>query len=290
MNYMVISIAHLGPTGTYAETAALAYRQWLQENRNETSQLCPYPSIATSLYAVARQEVEIGMIPVENSTEGGIAITLDTLWEIDQLKIQHELILPIHHCLFCRGASLEGIKVVYSHPQALAQCQKWLEKSLPHAQLIPMNSTTEALNQINTEPTAAAISSPRAGKLYQVPMIANNINDYPDNCTRFWVVGLTPTTEGNRTSLAFSMPANIPGALVKPLEVFAKRGINLSRIESRPTKRSLGEYLFFIDIESSMSDPITQEALKELSPCTEIVKILGSYDVLTLESSLLADL
>jgi prephenate dehydratase len=274
----MISIAHLGPSGTNAETAALAYAAHLAKQGLE-ARLCPYPSIAQTLQSVGRKQVDLAVAPVENSTEGSLTITLDSLWQFDGLQIQQELILPISHALFSTGSSLQGIKTVFSHPQALAQCQKWLEKNLPSVQLIPTNSTTEALQQINQDPTLAAIAAPRAAKLYNLPILAEPINDYPDNCTRFWVVGLTPSTSGSRISLGFSVPQNVPGALVKPLEVFAKRGINLSRIESRPTKRVLGEYLFFIDLEASLEDLSTQEALAELINYTEVVKIFGNYNV-----------
>jgi prephenate dehydratase len=285
---MTIAIAHLGPTGTNAETAALAYASWLIKEKGQESLLYPYPSIAQTLRSVVRKKVDLAVVPVENSTEGSVAITLDTLWELDKLQIQQELVLPISNALLSHGKSLSEIKTVYSHPQALAQCQKWLERSLPSVQLIPTNSTTEAVRQVSQDPQAGAIAAPRASKLYDVPILAADINDYPDNCTRFWVTGLAPSTNGNRTSVAFSVPANVPGALVKPLQVFARRGINLSRIESRPTKRSLGEYLFFLDLEASATETSTQEALGELSPYTEVLKIFGSYDVLPI-SAILAD-
>lgn len=284
---MTISIAHLGPTGTNAETAALAYAKWLEQQTSQESLLCPYPSIAQTLYSVAQQQVNLAVVPVENSIGGSLAITLDILWELENVHIQQELVLPIFHALLSRGVSLAGIKTVYSHPQALAQCQKWLEKFLPNTQLIAANSTTEALHQINQDPTAGAIASPRASKLYNVPILVDDINDYPDNCTRFWVLGLTATTKGERISLAFSVPANVPGALVKPLEVFAKRGINLSRIESRPTKRSLGEYLFFIDLEASSVEESTQAALAELLTYTEVLKIFGNYSVSPIQETTL---
>jgi prephenate dehydratase len=277
---MTISIAHLGPQGTNAETAALAYAKWLSKEKGQESVLFPCPSIAQTLKAVARGETELAMVPVENSTEGGVAITLDTLWELDKLQIQQELVLPIVHVLLSHGKSLQEIRTIYSHPQALAQCQKWLELRLPSVQLLPTNSTTEAVQQISNDLNAGAIAAPRASKLYNVPILAENLNDYPDNCTRFWVVGLTPTTEGERMSLAYSIPANLPGALMKTLQVFAGRNINLSRIESRPTKRSLGEYLFFIDLEGRM----TTEALTELSNYTEVVKTFGCYSILPIQA------
>jgi prephenate dehydratase len=286
---MTISIAHLGPTGTNAETAALAYANWLTRERGEQCLLCPYPSIAQTLRSVAEKNVDIAVVPVENSTEGTVRITLDTLWQLDRLKIQQELVLPITHALISTAKSLGEIKTVYSHPQALAQCQKWLEDYLPNVTLVASNSTTEALQQIEAEPTAGAIASPRAAKLYNLPILAANIHDYPDNCTRFWVLGLTPTTGGTHISLAFSFSANIPGVLVKPLQIFADKRINLSRIESRPAKRSIGEYLFFIDLESNSTEPATQSALAELSAHTEMLKIFGNYTILTIDAAQLAN-
>lgn len=281
---MAISIAHLGPTGTNAETATLAYQRWLEQKEGKKSLLCPYPTIAQSLYAVAYGETQQAVVPVENSTEGTVAIILDSLWQLDKLKIQQELVLPISHALLSRRKSLKGLKTVYSHPQALAQCQHWLEQNLPSVSLIPTNSTTEALHQLDLDFTSAAIASPRAAKLYNFPILINDINDYPDNCTRFWILELTPTTiEGSRISLGFSIPDNVPGTLVRPLEVFAKRGINLSRIESRPTKRSLGEYLFFIDLEINSEFNSIEEALAELRIYTETLKVFGAYRVLSLK-------
>lgn len=287
---MAISLAYLGPQGTNSETAALAYARILAETTDEKIILHPYPSIAQTIQAVAKKEVNLAVAPVENSTEGSVPITLDTLWQHEQLKIQQELVLPIPHVFLSRGTSRHGIKTVYSHPQALAQCQRWLEKELPTVKLIPTNSTTEALSYINQDPTSAAIASPRAAKLYDLPILATNINDYPDNCTRFWIIGLNSKTVGNKITLAFSVPANVPGALVKPLQVFASKEINLSRIESRPTRRSLGEYLFFIDLETQNHSPLTEEALTELNTYTEIVKVFGQYSVTPLASSLLSEL
>lgn len=279
---MAISIAYLGPTGTYTEAAAAAYASWLVAARGQKSCLRPYSSIIQALCAVAQGQAELAVVPVENSTEGSVAVTLDSLWRLDQLQIQQALVLPIAHALLSRAASLESLQRVYSHPQALAQCQQWLEQFVPTVQLVATQSTTEALGQIEQDNTAGAIASPRASQIYGVPILASAINDYPDNCTRFWVLGLQPATQGNYISLAFSVPANVPGALVKPLAVFAQRGINLSRIESRPTKRSLGEYLFFIDLEGSLTQASVQAALAELPTYTEVLKIFGNYSILSI--------
>jgi len=211
-------------------------------------------------------------------------MTLDTLWQQDTLRVQKALVLPISHALLSRANQISDIQVVYSHPQALAQCQIWLENTLPAVQLIPTSSTTEALQHLEDNWTIGAISSQRAAQIYNLPILAHPINDHPDNCTRFWVMSLEPSKGGSHTSLAFSVPANVPGALVKPLQVFANRGINLSRIESRPSKRSLGDYVFFIDIEADIASPEVQIALEELRTYTETLKIFGSYSICPVES------
>ncbi len=303
------TIAHLGPIGTNAETAALSYAKWLSQETNSECTLCPYSTISQALEASASGQVDFSIVPVENSIEGSVTVTLDTLWRLDTLRIKHALVLPISHALLSNAQSFNEIQKVYSHPQALAQCQLWLAEFIPEAQLIPANSTTEALQYLE-DSSIAAISSPRAAELYKLPMLASPINDYPDNYTRFWILGPNAGEIGNpeaadesliksinksaatlildalpsnctHTSLAFSVPANMPGTLVKPLQVFASRGINLSRIESRPTKRSLGEYIFFMDVEADACSTLVRSALEELKNHTETLKIFGCYTVLS---------
>lgn len=276
---MSLVIAHLGPRGTNTETVALAYADWIQRAQGQVCQLLPYPSIGQTLHSAADQAVDLAIVPVENSTEGSIGVTLDTLWERGNLQIQQELVLPIVHVLLSRGLALEGLVKVYSHPQALGQCQKWLAQHLPQAELIATNSTSEAVQLIHHDPTAAAIAAPRAAQLFDVPILRTAINDYADNCTRFWVLGRRPNTQGSHTALAFTVPANVPGALVNPLQALAKRQINLCRVESRPTKRSLGEYLFFMDLKASQAEAPLQDALAELGQYTEILKLFGSYNI-----------
>ena len=276
---MVVSVAHLGPQGTYAEAAAEAYTNRLARETGQQAVLHPYPSIALTLRALAQGLTNLAVVPVENSVEGSVSMTLDTLWQLDKLQIQHALVLPISHALISCTESLATIHTVYSHPQALAQCQNWLEQFLPEVELVPSKATTEALQYLEQDKTAAAIASSRAAQLYNLPVLACPINDYPDNYTRFWVLSLQPSTGGTHTTLAFSVPANVPGALVKPLSCFASRGINLSRIESRPTKRSLGDYLFFIDLEAGVNEASVQSALEELALSTETLKIFGSYSM-----------
>jgi prephenate dehydratase len=285
---MTLSIAHLGPPGTYAEQAAIIYANWLVKNQGIEAILCPYPSIAQSLGAIAQGQAMVAVVPVENSIEGSVTMTMDAMWQLDSLQVKQALVMPIVHALLSRANSLEEIKSVYSHPQALAQCQGWLERFMPTVHLIPTNSTTEPLKYLDTDLTAAVITSTRAAQLYNQPILATGINDYPENCTRFWVVtqgqfdavSLTNEEITDYTSLAFTVPTNIPGSLVNPLQVFAQLNINLSRIESRPTKRSLGEYLFFIDLEAGVSTEKMQSALAKLTTYTEVLKILGTYNVL----------
>lgn len=273
------SIAYLGPTGTYTELAALTYCQLYNLS---DSQLCSYPTIPQALKAVATGEIERAIVPVENSTQGSVTMTLDSLWQLDRLQIQQALVLPVRHALISYAQSLDRVQAVYSHPQSLAQCQNWLEQFLPKAQLIPVNSNTEKIKDVSQNPDLAAIASPNAAKLYNLPILSFPINDFSDNSTRFWVLRLddsliAKTSSGNHTSLAFTTKLNEPGSLFKPLEVFAKRHINLTRIESRPSRRSHNPYIFFIDIEAPIIE--VEEAIAELSGFTETLKIFGSYDI-----------
>jgi prephenate dehydratase len=268
------SIAYLGPSGSYTEAAALEYHR-LHNLLN--CQLCPYPTIPQAMKAVALDQVDLAVVPVENSVQGSVTMTLDTLWQWDRLQIQESLVLPIQHALITQAQKLEQITTVYSHPQALAQCQNWLEKFLPQAQLIPTNSNTEKLDHVRQNSQLAAIASRNAAELYKLSILAYPINDYADNCTRFWVLGLTASTVGTHTSLAFTANYNEPGSLVNPLSVFADRHINLTRIESRPSRKAHNPYIFFIDLEASMADLSLQEAIADLRLFTETLKIFGSY-------------
>lgn len=279
----MLSIAHLGPAGTYTEMAALAYTR--HQATPVEFDLLPFPSIPATLQAVAAGEVTVAVVPVENSVEGSVSATLDTLWQLEALQIQQAFILPIAHALISTANQLDQIKVVHSHPQALAQCQTWLQTYLPRAQLMAMTSTSAALQHIQDQPEMAAIASRRAAKLYQMPILAFPINDSPENCTRFWAVSPQPSPGGAMTSLALSLRRNQPGALVQPLQVLSERHLNMSRIESRPTKRSLGEYLFFIDLEANAETPEVQAALQRIEAQTEHLRFLGSYDVMDLSHS-----
>jgi prephenate dehydratase len=268
-----VIIAHLGPTGTYAETAALAYGRLIDTD----FELIPYNTITQAIEAVSNKTADLAVVPVENSIEGSVTMTLDALWRIDGLQIQQALVLPIAHQLITVAQSLDQIQAVYSHPQALSQCQEWLGKHLAQAQRIPSNSTTEILSQLANLRTTAGISSPSAAALYNLPILAADIGDRLENRTRFWVLGHQPAITGSHTSLAMTLSANVPGALLAVLAKLAAAHINLSRIESRPTKRSLGEYLFFLDLEADGHDPQVAKILAEIKDSVEQVKLFGSY-------------
>ncbi|MGB8702784.1 MAG: prephenate dehydratase [Thermosynechococcaceae cyanobacterium] len=283
---MSFSIAHLGPAGTYAEQAALAYAQWWSDQTQQPlPQLKPYASMAQTLHAADRGETEMAIVPVENSIEGGVTTTLDTLWQAEQLEIRQALVLPIVHVLVTPATDLASLQMVYSHPQPLGQCQQWLSRNLPHSQLIPTHSTTDALQYIGTDVSVAAIASERAAHLYHLHILASAIQDYPDNCTRFLVltqpdapIAVPFVSQATvHTSLAFSLQRNVPGSLVTPLQIFADRHINLSRIESRPAKRSLGDYVFFIDAEADLATEPMQDAIALLRQHTETLNIFGTY-------------
>jgi prephenate dehydratase len=274
------TIAHLGPAGTNTEIAALAFAQWQSLDAAELH-LHPCTTIPNTIAAIAQSQVDLAIVPVENSLEGSVTTTLDALWRFDTVRIHGEFVLPIHHALLSRANTLDQIRTVYSHPQALAQCQTWLATHLPTAQLVPTNSSTEAVPRL-TDPTLAVITPERAAQIYHLPIVRSPINDSPDNCTRFWVLKLDAAPGGDRTTLGFSVQ-DAPGALLKPLQVFAQHNVNLSRIESRPTKRSLGEYLFFVDLEADTHEANVQAALEEMTAAVATLKIFGSYATLPVQ-------
>jgi prephenate dehydratase len=283
---MADTIAYLGPEGTYTQLAALAYSLQLEQRLSYPIQLKSFPSIPRAMQATAHNETSVTIVPVENSTEGGVSTTLDTLWRLRTLKIQQALVMPIRHGLLSTAEDLETLTVVYSHPQALSQCQLWLENHLPHASLMPTPSTTEALKHLSDNSRVAAISSEWAAQLYNLPILVHNINDNTENCTKFWVLSPEINHTGGHTSIAFSLPTNAPGSLLKPLQIFAHEHINLSRIESRPTKRSLGDYLFFIDLETNDNPRRIAQALQKLEQCTETLVNFGSYELTTVSEDL----
>lgn len=282
-------LGYLGPVGTYSEEAAQCYAYW-QEQQGVSLELVPFPTITGCLEAVAIATLDSALVPSENSVEGSVNSTLDTLWRLDGLHIQYAFDRPIAHAFVAQTAVLEEISIVYSHPQALGQCQRWLQQMLPHARQCPVASTAEGLQYVAQSVTVGAIASVRAAQLHQLPIVATDIQDLADNCTRFWVVSRQqgngwPTAESTHTAIAFSLKANEPGALLKVLQLFSDRQINLSRIESRPSKRALGDYLFFVDLEVNGQPAVVSDCLQAVAAVTDVLKVLGSYQFLDLGES-----
>lgn len=264
------TVGYLGPAGTFTEAAALSFQP-------DEALLVPYTSNQATLQAVAEGEIEWGVVPVENSVQGAVTATLDMLWQLEGLYIHQAEICSIRHHLMGRAKSLSEVEVVYAHPQALAQCRLWLNQHLPLVQTIPAASNTSELSCLSAQPTAAAISSKRAASVYDLPLLANTINDYDSNSTQFWVVSRTPSPGGPYTSFAFSVKANVPGALLQPLMVLAAANINMRRIESRPTKREMGDYVFFIDAEHQDRESFPESVRHLLGEITAAIKVFGSY-------------
>ena len=270
---MVKSLAYFGPPGTYTEEAALLY--------DASADLQPFPTIAAVGRAVSSEVTDQGVVPIENSLEGSVTFTLDLLIQETQLSICHEVVLPINHFLMVNpGSGMADIKVVYSHPQSLAQCREFLEKCLPNAQQMASLSNSAAVSDMKeTGASAAAIASQRAADLYGMEIVGRNIQDVPNNVTRFAVLAREdhPPTGSDKTSICFSYREDAPGLLYQTMGEFATRNINLFKIESRPTKQSLGDYIFLIDCAGHRTDSLVKEAIEGLSRSVSMLKVLGSY-------------
>ncbi|MSQ22253.1 MAG: prephenate dehydratase [Dehalococcoidia bacterium] len=267
-------VAYFGPAGTFTEEAALRYAP--------QGELVPCPTIAAVAAAVVAGEAQKGVVPIENSLEGSVTDTLDLLIHQSNLFIQLELVLPIVHCLMVRPAAAQkDIEVIYSHTQALGQCREYLEEHFPRATLVASLSTAAAAEQVrkSDHPTAAAIGTARAAELYGLSVLSRGIQDNPANVTRFVVLAHTdhPPTGDDKTSLCFSFGNDRPGLLYAALGEFARRSINLAKVESRPTKQSLGEYIFLIDLHGHRDDPGIKEAIQMLRAQASVLKIFGSY-------------
>lgn len=265
-------VAYLGPPGTFTEEAALSY-----ENK---AQLIPFPSIGAVASAVDSGMAEEGVVAIENSIEGSVSETLDILIRESQLFIYRELVLPIEHHLLARpGTQPEEIKVILSHPQALGQCRRFLERCFPKAELLAALSTSAAVQEAVERPGSAAIGTRRAAEIYEAQILANSIQDQRANVTRFVVLAANDAepTEDDKTSVAFAFEDDRPGLLVDVLKEFSSRGINLTKVESRPTKERLGEYIFLLDINGHRALAPARDALEAVKDRASFFKIFGSY-------------
>ena len=274
-------VGFLGPHGTYSEEAA-------QNLFDDTIALLqPYSSIDAAIRAVAAGEIPECVVPIENSLEGSVNVTLDTLAHEVELLITREIVMPVRHNLLAREAG-RGVKLVLSHPQALAQCRRTLARLYPTAACRSVESTADAARRVAEGETGlAAIGSRNAAILYGLDVIAADIQDTASNCTRFVTLKVQPAdrTESGRwkTSIVCQIDGSKPGSLYRILAEFAERGVNLTKIESRPARTGLGAYLFFLDMEGGCGEERIREALVAVEAKSFWFKNLGSYPCLEWE-------
>ena len=266
-------IAYLGPPGTYSEAAVVAY--------DPAAERLPVASVHAAAAAAEAGEADEAVVAIENSLEGAVTDTLDLLLHDSKLSIKREIVIPIAHCLMAKpGTRLADIRVLYSHTQALSQCRRFIEERLSGAQAIAALSTVDAVEQALAHEAAAAIAPRRAADLYPVEVLAEAIQDRKENVTRFVVLARHdhPPTGDDKTSLAFTFAEeDKPGQVYRALGEFAQRGINLSKIESRPSKEMLGRYIFLVDLGGHRTDPPLKQALETIEPSTSLFRIFGSY-------------
>lgn len=265
-----LAVAYLGPEGTFSEAAALK-----RFGSAVQGQACA--NIDDVFRAVESGGVNYGVAPVENSTEGAVGRTLDLLLQ-SNLQICGEVMLSIHQCLLSQHCELSAIKTVYSHPQSLGQCQGWLNIHLPHAVRVPASSNAEAARLAAENPHSAAIAGNQAAAHFGLTVCVENIEDDAKNTTRFLVLGKQQVAPSGRdkTSLVLSAP-NRPGAVHELLAPLARHGVSMTKLESRPARSGLWEYVFFMDIEGHQVDAQVAAALVELKQIAACVKVLGSY-------------
>lgn len=268
-----VTVAYLGPKGTFSEAAAA-------KHFGEGAVTMPCASIDEVYREVEAGAADFGVVPVENSTEGAVGRSLDLMPQTT-LKTCGEVLIRIHHHLMATDSlPLANIQKVFSHGQSLAQCHEWLNVNLPHAERVAVSSNAEAARRASLEPFSAAVAGEMAASHYRLTLLASNIEDEPNNTTRFLVLGnYEPKGTGkDKTSLVLSA-ANRAGAVYEMLTPFATRGVSMSKFESRPSKVAMWEYLFFVDIEGHQSDANVVAALEELRKIAGYVKVLGSYPV-----------
>jgi chorismate mutase/prephenate dehydratase len=265
-----LRVAYLGPAGTFSHAAvAKHFGKFVHDE--------PYATIDEVFRAAEGEQTDYAVVPVENSTEGAVGRTLDLMCQTP-LSICGEIKLRVRQNLLSNAATLADVKRVYSHAQSLAQCVQWLARHLPAASRVAVASNAEAARLAAAEPGAAAIAGEIAAAIYGLAVLAPHIEDEPNNTTRFWVLGSqdVPASGRDETSLVMSAP-NRPGAIYALLEPIAKHGVSMSRLESRPARTGLWEYLFFVDLVGHVTDPPVAAAVGELQKKAPFLKILGSY-------------
>jgi prephenate dehydratase len=271
-------VAYLGPEGTHSDEA-------MRASAPPETEAIPYPTIYDAVMAVQEGAAERALVPIENALEGSVAVTLDTLTvDADRVRIQAEVVHPIHHCVVARErVDLSQVARVVSHPQATAQCARFLRERLPHAEHVSAPSTADAvLTVCRADDGSVALGSGLAAELYGCQIVAANVEDHPDNVTRFvWLAPAAEVGEAGeepKTSIVFWGGGDqSPGWLVDVLSEFAGRAVNLTRIESRPRRTGLGHYFFFVDIEGAEADTAIADALDAVRAHVGELRVLGSY-------------
>ncbi|MYB48042.1 MAG: prephenate dehydratase [Dehalococcoidia bacterium] len=267
------TFAYLGPPGTFSEEAAILYAP--------DSEHLPYPSIRDAANAAESRATEEAVLPIENSIEGAVNMTLDYLIHDSTLSIVGEIVLPIRQCLIVAEGSLrEDIETIRSHPQALAQCRRYLETTYPNASLIASISTAGAVEEaLNEGRNSAAIGNRRAAELFGATVLEAGIEDNPNNMTRFVAMGRNrpPTSGDDKTSICFGFDSDTPGQLYGVLGEFAERDINMAKIESRPTRHELGQYVFLADLLGHQQDEGVRDALAAVERRVSELQVFGSY-------------
>ena len=289
----------LGPAGTHSEAAALWLRGQLREAAGPDEparKLVPYPDIDDVLYAVGQGEVDSGFVPVENSLEGSIRVTLDVLAHADRLAVAREVIWPVHNELMAR-CTADDVRKIYSHAQPISQCRDYLAEHFPQAEIVKVASTARAATiaaEARPEDGIAAICTARAGELYGLQQLAHDIQDNMANATRFFEVvkkenasvlpsaGAVQAPAGTEKVLVIcQLDGSRAGSLVDVLLEFSRRGINMTRIESRPARTQLGDYIFFFDLDTDAGVGMLADALAAVRTKCAWLKNLGRFPVLT---------
>ncbi|RJQ23292.1 MAG: prephenate dehydratase [Nitrospiraceae bacterium] len=265
-----LKVAYLGPSATFTHLAA-------SRKFGSSTEYLPESTIRGVFEAVNREKAQYGVVPIENSTEGVVNSTLDMFIDSD-LKIAFEIMLEVRHNLLSKTGNREDVKKIFSHPQARAQCREWLEKNFPGLPVIEESSTAAAAERVSKDPSAAAVASELAASVYNLEFIEKGIEDYKNNYTRFLVIAKEspPRTGRDKTSVMLSIKDRA-GALYSILRPFEKHKINLSKIESRPSRRKAWEYIFFIDMEGHIEDKGVRKAVNDLKKECLFLKVLGSY-------------
>ncbi|MFU8838119.1 MAG: prephenate dehydratase [Thiohalomonadaceae bacterium] len=266
----ITTVAFLGPEGTFTHEAVLKHFG----HSVKAQALMAFDEIFREVEAGS---ADYAVVPVENSTEGSVNLTLDLL-QTTSLHICGEVALRIHQHLMSQASSVEAIRKVYSHAQSLAQCREWLDAHLPTVERIPVSSNAEAARLAAEDPDSAAIAGLAAAERFNVPVLARNIEDNPNNTTRFLILGRTPVPPSGEDKTALLLSTrNKAGALHGLLEPLAKHGISMTRIESRPSRQGIWEYVFFVEILGHREDPNVAQALAELEEEAALFKLLGSF-------------